>query len=84
MWLTTIKSYYAHLTAHVQTLPGYPAWLLATQSYLLSEQGTTTDCLVGANSNGCETDCTRFVPPFNFFTPSYGGYLLVRHNPLTN
>ena len=61
--------------------PGYPAWLLATLSYLLSDDGLNgTDCVVGDNSNRCamlSTGCGRFVPPFTppFGTP--GGYTLV-------
>ena len=62
-----------------QALPGYPVWVLATQSYLLSDQGTSTDCLVEGNINGCSTNCIRFVPPFDFttFTTPPGGYLMV-------
>ena len=49
-------------------------WLLATLSYLLSEDGVNgTDCVVGDNSNGCDTTCARFYSGF----PIPGGYYLV-------
>ena len=55
--------------------PGYPVWLLATGSYLLSDDGISgRDCVDGG---GCNTSCDRFVPPFNPFAISIGGFRLV-------
>ena len=57
--------------------PGYPVWLLATVSYLLSEDGADgRDCV---DRDGCSTaDCGRFVPripdPLNPLAPLIGGY----------
>ena len=61
--------------------PGYPAWLLATGSYLLSDDGISgRNCIDG---DGCNTNCGRFIPPppppspFNLFPVAIGGFCLV-------
>ena len=62
----------------IQRFPGYPVWLLATVSYLLSEDGLNgTDCVVGDNSNGCNRTCTRFLPVSLLPIALPGGYTLV-------
>ena len=62
----------------LQNFSGYPVWLLATLSYLLSEDGVSgRDCIDG---DGCNTDCSRSVPPFNLLNPNVpliGGFRLV-------
>ena len=59
----------------LQNFPGYPVWLLATLSYLLSEDGVSgRDCI---DDDGCSANCGRFVPPFNPLNPFVGGFRLV-------